>query len=241
MVKFINILGIIIGLIMLIVSAAKLAPIYIAGIGLALVLGSYFSDRKRAKKKKNRIDAENNSRIDQLTAIPWKEDQTLYIYRPLWSFLLFIGIMGLSLWGIYFQLSSNSIDWLILSLALFFFAFTSFGLILYLSNLGKPALVLSKAGISYFPFDFIPWANVKYIYSGQLSLYGQKRTHLHIKFKTHTEKKRWKDHLLVYRKESLLRKGAVDLSIDAFTERPEVIFGVAEFLFKDSVKLKGTV
>jgi hypothetical protein len=101
--------------------------------------------------------------------------------------------------------------------------------------------VLSKAGISYFPFDFIPWANVKYIYTVELSLYGQKRTQLHIKFKTCTEKKRWKDHLLIYRKESMLRKGSVELSIDTFTERPKVIFGVVEFLFKDSVKLKDTV
>ena len=240
MFKVINILGIITGLIMFISAAAEHVPVYFAVIGLILVAGSFFSDRSRAKRKDKKLNAQVQARIAQLTIAPWQDRETLLICTKKQRYLLSIFVLASCLWAIYFQLSNNVTNWLVLGLALLIGTFLSLNAIRKFSCGSKTFITFSKSGFSICPYAFIQWKDVEGITLEKNQNSGLKISILNIKINSYCGSIHWAEHLMSFIGLITIKKKTIRFSVKHLTEKPETVAAVAAFLWIDSTKKRNS-
>ncbi|MEH6443229.1 MAG: hypothetical protein V7784_04955 [Oceanospirillaceae bacterium] len=236
MIKFINILGMTTGLIMLIIAAADFVPNYFVVIGLALVIGSFLSDRSRAKRKNEKVNAQIQARIEQLISPPWQDEKVLIIKAGVRHYWLITIGLGLCLWALYFQISNSITNWLIFILAVIIGPILLLDSIKSLSFARKPFLSLSKGGFCQKPYDFIKWQDVEKILFEENPNKGLKVSILTIVVKQYHGKIHWTERLLGLIGLKLIQKGKVIFKVNHLTEAPEVVAAVSYHLWKYATK-----
>ena len=227
MLKFINLLAIVSGMIMAIISLYVSS--YFSFLGIALMMIGFVSDRSRAKRKAIKSSEDALAYFDQLKDTLSKGEHTLIVYRRKWPFIVSAIGAGLSSWAIHFQVVRDIPSWSLLGIALFFVIIFNIHLFLYLSNIGKPTIIFSKEGFTYFSYDFIPWKKVT---DGSLE-----SGILNFKVSSYNGKIHALEYLLCFLNCRALRREIVRLNLQYLTESPIILNSIAFFLWKEAVEL----
>lgn len=229
MLKTVNILGVVIGALMVIFALSRFTPVYFALFGVLLIFVSYACYWITSRKKKKQHIADMQARIEVLTFASWHAGKTLKIYKRKWLYVLSVSILCSGLWGVFAQCSTKEIDWLLLLFAVVMVLLS--GLFIIYTPITKPQIVLSKDGFSYYPYSFIAWADISKLAFSEQRIKGQKIIRLHIKLSGYDNRMTWREYLVNAR---TLKKGSATLNLNHFTEQPDVIAAVTEFLWKDA-------
>ena len=228
MLKFINLLALVSGMIMAIISLYVSS--YFAFLGIALVIIGYAGDRSRAERKAIRSNAKILAHFDQLKVTLSKDEQHLIVYRRKCFYIVSAIGAVLSSWVIHFQVVRDVPSWNIFGIALFFVIIFSIHVYLYITNIGKLAIVFSKKGFTYYSYDFIPWQKVTdaFLENGILNF----------KVSSYSGKIHAVEYLLCFINCKMLRRGVVRLNFQHLTENPIILNSIAAFLWKESVGLQ---
>ncbi len=229
MLKFINLLAIVSGMIIGIISLYVSS--YFTFLGIALMIIGFVSDRYRAKRKAIKSSEDILAHFDQLKDTLSNGEHTLIVYRRTWLSIVSAIGAGLSLWAIHFQVVRDIPSWSLLGIALFFVIIFSIHLFSCLSNMGKPTIIFSKEGFTYFSYDFIPWDKIT-----DVSL---ERGILNFKVSSYNGKIHALEYLLCFINCRVLRREIVRLNLQNLTESPLILNSIALFLWKEATELQG--
>jgi len=209
----------------------------VTAMGVGLIIVAYISDQRRELREKEKQRTDIARRIAELTQTPWTSNQTLIIHGSVWMvvLLLLAGLAGA--WAVYAGITATSTSWTLAMSGSFFLVLSAIALPRGLSGLGKPACELDRNGFITPIHRQIPWREVTGIHLQQYTYRG--RTTSILLFRTDHYQRivtdiHWTVRVLALIGLGAIRRGVVGVPLNDSKEKPETIYAVARFLWKQA-------
>lgn len=216
---------------------SSLANLLWVAIGIVLLFIAYRSDKNRSQQDKNDYRSDVLKRANELTGSPWPDGKTLEIGGNTKLIVMFLlgALMGAVM--IFIGLASASSMWLIGLFGGFLLAFSLLILVRGFVGLGKPACILDRKGLTMPIYGMIPWQSVSGIHLLRFEFRGSVNYTLQFRIeqiRRVVKHVHWTEHVLGILRLGALGKGIISLPMKDMKEKPETVYGVARFLWKQA-------
>lgn len=207
----------------------------VAALGVGLLALALYSDRRRVKQNDARVASEIADRISTLTKKQWMRHERFEVPHSLSPPLLVLSFLVLGGGSAWIGLDATPVKWPLLFGGLFFLGVGGFVAPTVLAGIGKPALVLDRAGLTTPVDGLVSWQQVEGINLDVREHRGVKIYSLTFRVPNYAKAVasiHWSQRFLALFGLGGLRRGLIAVSVKAGKERPETIEAVARHLWK---------
>lgn len=241
--KPINLLLLLLGL-LLAVSSLFLrgtpASFAVIALGVGLIVLALISDYRRKKRVTEEERIETDRRIADLTQAAWPSHQTLKIQGSAWMVLLVLLIGLTGTWAVHAGITAAPFRWLFVLGGAFVMAVTAIAFPRALAGLGKPACEFDADGFVTPIHGRIRWNEVTGINLQQTTHRGVTTSILLVRTELHKRPLpdlHWTERVLALLGLGALRRGIVGVQLRDRREKPQTVYAVARFLWKQATGL----
>lgn len=239
--QIINLFFIIAGAITVVVGLVKFGetPVFFLAIpiGIALVVFAYREDQRREKRIADKRHAEIARRIAELTKAPWGAHQTLEIQRNSWVVIPILLLGSFSVLLLKTGTSDIETHWFPVSIGLLLLVFCVIALLNIFANFGKPAFELRRDAFATPTYGRISWRDVTGIDLQKRSTRTTTIYTLCFRVENYPQVaigRHWIERLFAFFRLGASRSGILVVSLLGAKEKPETIYAVARFLWKEA-------
>ena len=237
MLKLVNMLLVIAGAV---VAIAGFVAFHVAAIvlGFSLVLLAYLSDQRLERRNKQRLSIDITRRIAELTQAPRPAHETLKVRGGLSQAIAVMLIALASAYALHAGITSGPVRWPLVLGGALFLALSFLALPIVLAGVGQPLLELGRNGFKMPIHGWIPWHAVSGI-DLHRSTTGQGTTISLLYFRVNHYEKivanvHWSQRALSVLGLGAAARGVVATQLPRAKEHPEVVYGVARFLWEQA-------
>lgn len=220
-------------------AAVRHQPVYavLLLVGVALVAVAYYSDQRRATRRKERARADAAQRIRALTGRPWNSEKALRLRQSFAGLLAMLLLMAVGGGVFYFALHDPVHPWPVEVVGAGMFIAGALFLPRMMAGVGRPALELTSQGVTMPLYGRIPWRNVSGIAVQSITTQGRTTHRLMLRVPRLVEvasQIHWTDRLLAVVHLGPLVRNVIAVPLAGGGEKPEVVDAVARFLWKQA-------